>query len=82
MSAEATLEKPARLAGSASHYQEQVVSLHHWTPKLFSFKTTRSQGLRFESGQFVMIGLMVEGKPLMRAYSVASSKYDDWLEFL
>ena len=61
---------------------ETVTSVHHWTERLFSFTTTRSQSLRFENGQFVMIGLPVEGKPLLRAYSIASPNYDDQLEFL
>ncbi|AXK39230.1 ferredoxin--NADP reductase [Crenobacter cavernae] len=60
---------------------EQVLSVHHWNDTLFSFKTTRNDGLRFENGQFVMIGLEVNGKPLMRAYSVASPNYEEHLEF-
>ena len=60
---------------------EQVLSVHHWNDTLFSFKTTRDPGLRFENGQFVMIGLEVEGRPLMRAYSIASPNYEDHLEF-
>lgn len=60
---------------------EQVISVHHWNDSLFSFKTTRDPGLRFENGQFVMIGLEVEGRPLMRAYSIASPNYEDHLEF-
>jgi len=51
---------------------ETVLSVHHWNDTLFSFKTTRNPGLRFENGHFVMIGLEVEGRPLMRAYSIAS----------
>ncbi len=61
---------------------ERVLNVHHWNETLFSFKTTRDQGLRFENGHFVMIGLQVEGKPLMRAYSIASPNYDEHLEFL
>ena len=61
---------------------ERVLDVHHWNESLFSFKTTRDQGLRFENGHFVMIGLEVEGKPLMRAYSIASPNYDEHLEFL
>ena len=61
---------------------ETVTSVHHWTERLFSFTTTRSQSLRFENGQFVMIGLPVDGAPLLRAYSIASPNYDDQLEFL
>jgi ferredoxin--NADP+ reductase len=60
---------------------EKVLSVHHWNDTLFSFRTTRDPALRFESGHFVMIGLEVEGKPLMRAYSVASPHYEDHLEF-
>jgi ferredoxin--NADP+ reductase len=60
---------------------ERVLSVHHWNDTLFSFKTTRDAGLRFENGQFVMIGLEVDGRPLTRAYSIASPNYDDHLEF-
>ncbi len=60
---------------------EQVISTHHWNDTLFSFRTTRDPGLRFESGQFVMIGLEVDGRPLLRAYSIASPHYEDHLEF-
>jgi ferredoxin--NADP+ reductase len=60
---------------------ERVLSVHHWNDTLFSFKTTRDPGLRFENGQFVMIGLEVNGRPLMRAYSVASPNYEEHLEF-
>lgn len=59
----------------------KVLSVHHWNDTLFSFKTTRDPGLRFENGQFVMIGLQVNGKPLMRAYSIASPNYEEHLEF-
>ncbi len=61
---------------------ERVLDVHHWNETMFSFKTTRDQRLRFENGHFVMIGLEVEGKPLMRAYSIASANYDEHLEFL
>ena len=61
---------------------EQVLSVHHWNDSLFSFRTTRSPGLRFENGQFVMLGLEVEGRPLLRAYSIVSPNYEDHLEFL
>lgn len=60
---------------------ERVLSVHHWNDTLFSFRTTRDPGLRFQNGQFVMIGLEVDGKPLMRAYSIASPNYEDFLEF-
>ena len=60
---------------------ERVLSVHHWNDSLFSFKTTRDPGLRFENGQFVMIGLQSNGKPLLRAYSIASPNYEEHLEF-
>jgi ferredoxin--NADP+ reductase len=60
---------------------EKVLEVHHWNDTLFSFKCTRQPGLRFINGQFVMIGLMVDGKPLMRAYSIVSANYEDHLEF-
>jgi ferredoxin--NADP+ reductase len=60
---------------------ERVLSVHHWNDSLFSFKTTRDAGLRFENGQFVMIGLEVDGRPLARAYSIASPNYEETLEF-
>jgi ferredoxin/flavodoxin---NADP+ reductase len=60
---------------------ERVLLVEHWTDRLFSFRTTRSPTLRFENGQFTMIGLNVEGRPLLRAYSFASANYEDYLEF-
>jgi len=62
--------------------EETVLEAHHWTNNLFTLKVTRNPGFRFESGQFAMIGLRVEGKPLMRAYSMVNAHYDDHLEFL
>ncbi len=61
---------------------ETVLDVHHWNDTLFSFRTTRDPSLRFRNGHFVMLGLQVEGKPLMRAYSVASANYEENLEFL
>lgn len=61
---------------------ERVLSVHHWNDTLFSFTTTRDPTLRFQNGQFVMIGIEVDGRPLMRAYSIVSANYDDHLEFL
>ena len=61
--------------------REQVTSVHHWTDRLFSFKTTRNSGFRFKNGYFTMIGLEQKGKPLMRAYSIASPNWDEQLEF-
>ncbi len=60
---------------------EKVLDIHHWNDSLFSFRTTRSPGLRFHSGHFVMIGLKVDNKPLLRAYSIASGHYEEHLEF-
>ncbi|MES3027901.1 MAG: ferredoxin--NADP reductase [Pseudomonadota bacterium] len=60
---------------------ETVTWVQHWTDSLFSFRTTRDPGLRFSSGQFVMVGLEVDGKPLVRAYSIASPAWHDELEF-
>lgn len=65
----------------SKYSSERVLSVHHWNDTLFSFKTTRDPGLRFENGQFVMIGLEVDGRPLTRAYSIASANYDEHLEF-
>ena len=66
----------------AAFNTERVLSVHHWNDSLFSFKTTRDAALRFHNGHFVMIGLEVEGKPLLRAYSIASANYEENLEFL
>jgi ferredoxin/flavodoxin---NADP+ reductase len=61
--------------------EERILHVHHWTDTLFSFKTTRDPSFRFRSGQFTMIGLPVEGRPLLRAYSMASANYEETLEF-
>lgn len=60
---------------------QRVLEVRHWTDRLFSFKTTRDRGFRFENGQFVMIGLPVDGRPLVRAYSIASANHEEELEF-
>ena len=61
---------------------QTVTAVTHWTDRLFSFRVTRPKSLRFRSGEFVMIGLLGDsGKPLMRAYSIASPAWDDELEF-
>jgi len=62
--------------------EETVLSVHHWTDRLFSFTTTRDMSLRFLNGHFTMIGLRVNGKPLLRAYSVVSPNHQETLEFL
>ena len=61
--------------------KQSVTSVHHWNDTLFSFTTTRDKSLRFENGHFVMVGMEVEGRPLMRAYSIASANYEEELEF-
>ncbi len=67
---------------SSAFLEERVLSVHHWTDRLFSFTTTRDQGLRFSNGHFTMIGLKVNEKPLLRAYSIVSPNYEEHLEFL
>ena len=65
----------------SAFYQEQVIDVQHWTDTLFSFTATRDPGFRFQSGQFTMMGLEVEGRPLLRAYSMASANHEESLEF-
>jgi ferredoxin--NADP+ reductase len=83
MTATQTKIKPAPALPDA----QIVTKVTHWTDRLFSFRMTRPQSLRFRSGEFVMIGLMGEPdangrqKPLLRAYSIASPSWDDELEF-
>lgn len=60
---------------------ERVTSVRHWNDTLFSFTTSRDPGFRFKNGHFTMIGLETDGKPLMRAYSIASANYEEELEF-
>jgi ferredoxin--NADP+ reductase len=62
--------------------EQEVLEVHHWTDSLFTLKLTRDPGFRFENGEFAMIGLMVDGRPLMRAYSMVSANYEEHLEFL
>ena len=70
--------KPVRTLPDA----QTVTQVKHWTDRLFSFRVTRPQSLRFRSGEFVMIGLLGDnGKPLLRAYSIASPSWDEELEF-
>ena len=65
----------------ANCHAEQVVSVKHYTDRLFSFRITRPQSFRFRSGEFVMIGLPNAEKPVFRAYSIASPSWDDEIEF-
>jgi ferredoxin--NADP+ reductase len=65
----------------ASFLSAQVTHVRHWSDKLFSFTTTREPSLRFENGQFIMVGLEVDGRRVARAYSIASANYEEQLEF-
>lgn len=65
----------------AGFYRETVTDVHHWNEQLFSIKTTRDPGFRFKNGYFTMIGLEVNNRPLLRAYSMANANYEDELEF-
>jgi ferredoxin--NADP+ reductase len=65
----------------SAFYQEQVIDVHHWTDSLFSFTATRDPGFRFQCGQFTMMGLEIDGRPLLRAYSMASANHEEALEF-
>jgi ferredoxin--NADP+ reductase len=60
---------------------EHVLSVRHWTESLFSFTATRDSSFRFQNGQFTMLGIEIDGRPLLRAYSMASANYEDRLEF-
>ena len=66
----------------SAFHEERVLTVHHWTDRLFSFTTTRDPALRFSNGHFTMIGLKVNDKPLLRAYSIVSANYEETLEFL
>jgi ferredoxin--NADP+ reductase len=61
---------------------ERVLAVRHWTDTQFTFTTTRDRGLRFQNGQFVMLGLSVDSRPMLRAYSIASANHEEHLEFL
>jgi ferredoxin/flavodoxin---NADP+ reductase len=65
----------------SAFHREKVLAVRHWTDTLFSFTATRSSSFRFLNGQFAMIGLEVDGRPLMRAYSMASANHEEQLEF-
>lgn len=77
------LAKPEDLQAiaPAGVFVEEVKSVQHYTDRLFKFRMTRPSSFRFRSGEFVMIGLMIDGKPLYRAYSIASPSWDEELEF-
>lgn len=78
---EATVAAPAASKARGAFLVERVTWVHHWNEELFSFRCTRDPGFRFQSGQFVMVGLETETKPLLRAYSIASPSWHDELEF-
>ncbi len=80
MNAPAKTEDFAETA-PAGVFVETVTEVAHYTDRLFRFRMTRPAGFRFRSGEFAMIGLMVEGKPIYRAYSIASPAWDEELEF-
>lgn len=65
----------------AAFTEETVLSVKHYTDRLFTFSTTRERTFRFRSGEFAMIGLMIDGKPILRAYSIASPEWDEKLDF-
>ena len=66
---------------TSPYIKEAVLDVRHWTEQYFSFTVARDDGFRFDNGQFVMIGLEVDGKPLVRAYSIASANWEEHLEF-
>jgi ferredoxin--NADP+ reductase len=71
----------ARAKPAGAFNEETALEVRHWTDRLFSFRTTRDPAFRFDAGQFAMIGLMADGRPLLRAYSMASASWDEHLEF-
>jgi ferredoxin--NADP+ reductase len=66
----------------SAFFEESILSVHHWTDTLFSFTCTRDPSFRFKSGQFTMIGMAIDGRPLLRAYSMVSGHWEEHLEFL
>jgi ferredoxin--NADP+ reductase len=76
------IQKKATLAPSSVLTVEKVLRVQHWNEHLFSFAISRPATFRFRSGEFVMIGLEGENRPLLRAYSIASPSYAEELEFL
>src|ERR1700687_3660094 len=65
----------------SAFHREKVLSVQHWTDTLFSFRATRNSSFRFQNGQFAMIGLAVDGGPLLGASSMVSANNEDELEF-
>jgi ferredoxin--NADP+ reductase len=77
-----TASEIATPTAPAGFFLERVLTVHHWTDRQFSFTCTRNPHFRFAAGQFAMIGLMLDGKPLVRAYSMVSPPWEEHLEFL
>ena len=77
----ATLPELEQMAEARKLYLQKVTWVHHWTNGLFSFRIERPPGFRFRSGEFVMIGLKDNDKPLLRAYSIVSPNWEEHLEF-
>ncbi len=75
------LSNGSEVAIPPNYHGETITSVHHWTDRLFTIRCTRNGGFRFDAGQFAMIGLMHNAKPLVRAYSMASAPWDEELEF-
>lgn len=73
---------PVSAGSSAAPATETVLAVRHWTERLFSFTVTRNPGFRFQSGQFTLVGLTVDGRPVQRPYSMVNAHYDTTLEFL
>ncbi|AEG49810.1 Ferredoxin--NADP(+) reductase [Sphingobium chlorophenolicum L-1] len=78
---EGSVQNAGGIQATKTYSVESVTSVHHWTDELFSFRTTRDDNFDFVSGQFVMVGLMVDGQPILRAYSIASGIAESELEF-
>src|SRR5881394_4266438 len=76
-----TSRQPEKRKHMSAFYREKVLSVRHWTDTLFSFRATRDSGFRFQNGQFAMIGLEIDGRPQLRAYSMASANHEEELEF-
>jgi ferredoxin--NADP+ reductase len=82
MTYQTTMTQPKAVKSAVNQDLQTVTEVTHWTDDLFSFRITRPASFRFRSGEFVMIGVMNDdGKPLVRAYSIASPSWDDTLEF-
>src|SRR5258707_15242614 len=74
-----SIERPPILSSTTT---ERVLNVRHWTDTQFTFTTTRNSGLRFDNGQFLMVGVAVNSRPMLRAYSIASANHEDVLQFL